>query len=265
MFEAVRIAATGLRHQQMRIDTISDNLANANTMGHKAARLDFKDALYTAGIIPGHPYTPEGDQQKGHGVILSAVTRDFERQGSLIETGHELDFAIAGKGFFELSDAFGNVVYTRAGNFYSAGGEGGMRYLVASNGYYVLDEDGQRIEIPEGTTVVSVLQDGTVYFRGAVDADGQAAETSVRLGMYTFANETGLYSIGNGNYSESEVSGDRMADGVGTIMQGFLEGSNVNLASEFTRMIRTQRAFQLASRALSTADEMEGIANNIRR
>ena len=259
MYEAVMIAATGLRHQQTRLDTIANNIANVNSNAYKSERLDFKDALYTAGYIPARPRTPEpdGNQQKGHGVMIAGITKDY-RTGSLQETNRELDVAIEGEGFFEVEDLEGNLIYTRNGAF-EMGRTGDGYYLTNGDGYYIHDADGARIRIPDGTEKLSVSNDGIMtFFIGA-------EMTTVRLGLYTFRNLTGLLSVGSGNYGESEASGEKMIAGKARLWQGTLEISNVSLSEEMTRIIRTQRVFQLASRALKTADDMEGIANNLRR
>ena len=259
MYEAINIAATGLQSQQRRLDTIAHNVSNINTAAYKSTRLDFKDALYTAGLVPALPRTrdPEGNQQKGHGVMVAGTTKDFST-GAIQATGRQIDFAIEGEGFFALSDPEGETVYTRSGSFNLSVEDDGI-YLVNSAGYYVQDADGERIMIPEYTEKIGVPENGMITFSVGED------ETNVMLGVYTFRNLTGLLSDGNSNYSESVASGERMpADGA-RIRQGVLEISNVKLSEEMTRMIRTQRAFSLASKALTTSDEMEGIANNMRR
>ena len=257
MYEAMMIAATGLQNQQRRLDTIANNVANVNTTSFKSARLDFKDALYTAGIVPALPRTPEGNQQKGHGLMVAGITKDFS-VGSFQRTDRLLDVAIEGEGFFALESADGDTIYTRNGCFNISVEDDG-NYLVNGDGYYVQDADGMRIQMPEFIETIRVDDDGTITFSVGEE------ETVVNLGLFTFRNITGLMSAGEGNYSESIASGERLpADGA-VIRQGVIEGSNVDLAEEMTRMIRTQRVFQLASRALTTADDMEGIANNMRR
>jgi len=257
MYEAMMIAATGLQNQQRRLDTIANNVANVNTVAFKSVRLDFKDALYTAGIIPGPPRTPEGNQQKGHGVMIAGITKNFA-PGSLQVTDRSLDFAIEGEGFFALDDGNDGIVYTRNGAFHVSNEEFGP-YIVNGEGLFVLDSNDMRIPIPPGTTAITVNSGGIISFTGLGE------ETFASLGVYTFRNLTGLTSAGSGNYAESPASGERFAAPNAVVRQGALEGSNVSLAEEMTRIIRTQRAFQLASRALTTADEMEGIANNMRR
>ena len=257
MYEAMIIAASGLQNQQRRLDTIANNVANVNTTAYKSARLDFKDALYTAGIVPANPRTPEGNQQKGHGVIVAGIVKDFS-MGNIQTTDRSLDAAIEGEGFFELSDGGGNIVYTRNGAFSISSQDDG-NYLVNGEGLYVLDTAGERIRIPFGTDTINVDTNGAITFTAFEQ------ESTVAIGVYTFRNITGLASMGNGTYAESVASGEKLPVDDVVIRQGTIEGSNVNLSEEMTRLIRTQRTFQLASRALKTADEMEGIANNMRR
>ena len=256
MYEAMMIAATGLTNQQRRLDVIANNVSNINSTAYKSARLDFKDALYTAGIVPGPPRTPapEGNQQKGHGVMVAGIAKNYAT-GTVRSTERDLDIAIVGDGFLELEDTGGGLLYTRNGAMYldDAG------YLVNADGLFILADDGSRIQAPYGTDGIDIGAGGLITFT----ADG--IETAVSLGLYTFRNVTGLISSGRGTYSETPASGERRrADGV-IVKQGLLEISNVDLAEEMTRMIRTQRTFQLASRALTTADQMEGIANNLRK
>ena len=255
MYEAVMMAATGLTNQQRRIDSIADNVSNVNTVGYKAARLDFKDALYTAGMGP--TASPDGNLQKGHGVMISSISKQFS-QGGLLTTGEELDFAIDGEGFLEVRAPSGELLYTRAGNLY-VGQAGDRSYLVNSQGYFVQNNLGERINVPEGTTSIGVGEDGAITFTAG---DWTATD---RFGLYTFVNKTGLSAAGNGNYEITVASGQKQTSPEIRIKQGALEASNVELATEMTRLIRAQRAFSLAGRALTTADDMEGIANNLKR
>ena len=263
MYEAKMIAATGLHNQQRRLDTIAHNVANVNTVAFKNSRLDFKDALYTAGIVPARARTPEGNQQKGHGVMTAGIKKDFV-MGSLQTTDRQLDLAIEGEGFFALRDVSGDTIYTRNGSFNLSVEEDGV-YLVNGNGYYVLDTNGDRIMIPAFTESISVKSNGSITFMSGGEELPGEDEDPIILGLYTFRNLMGLLSIGDSNYAESVASDVPVAAQEASIRQGVLEMSNVSLADEMTRMIRTQRAFSLASRALTTADEMEGIANNMKR
>jgi flagellar basal-body rod protein FlgG len=260
MYLAKSIAASGLRHQQLRIDTIAHNIANANTVGFKNSRLDFKDSLYTAGITPGPARSLDESQQKGHGLLVAGITRDF-KPGNMERTERELDFAIEGEGFFSVSNHDGTTAYTRNGVFHRSVEANGT-FLVNGQGLYVLDENGARIQMPAETSKIESDADGRLRFYNLQNE--QVGEA--RLGIFTFRNLKGLEAVGNGNFSPSPAAGERFQvnDNI-TLRQGIIEASNINLAEEMTRVIRTQRAFQLASRALTTADEMQGIANNMRR
>ena len=259
MYEAIMIAATGLKNQQRRMDVIANNVANVNSAAFKSDRLDFKDALYTTGIVPNYPRTPapDGNQQKGHGVMVAGITKDYST-GAFQRTDRHLDVAIEGEGFYELEDPNGGIVYTRNGSLELGEGGDGM-YLVSGDGWFIHDADGQRIKVPDDMGSVAIDTDGTIRF----EANGE--ETTVKLGLFTFRNLTGLMSSGNGNLSETVASGEKMPATGAVVRQGELEISNVKLSEEMTRIIRTQRVFQLSSRALTTADEMDAIANNMRR
>jgi len=259
MYLAMSIAASGLRNQTTRIDTIANNLSNANTIGYKNSRLDFKDSLYSVGITPGPNRTADGNLQKGHGLMVTAITRDF-KPGHFERTERELDFAIEGEGFFAFENPTGGVVYGRNGVF-NLSVEAGGTYLVNGEGLYVLDENENRIMVPFPATRVSSDVDGTLRF--LTSNNEQLGEA--RLGIFTFRNIKGLVAAGSSTFAESPASGVRLPAADAVLRQGVLEGSNVKLGDEMTRIIRTQRAFQLAARALTTADEMEGIANNMRR
>jgi flagellar basal-body rod protein FlgG len=257
MFQAMRTAATALKNQQTRLDTIGDNIANVNTVAFRNTRLNFRDALYSTGITPGPPRTPEGNQQRGHGVMVASTRIDFTG-GNIQMTGIPLDIALEGEGFFQVGDMAGNVFFTRKGNF-TISAEADGNFIVTANGLYLHDINGDRIRMDPGTHTINIGTDGAMTF---VSPTGVETAT---LAVVTFRNVTGLYSVGNSLFQPGDASGEQLVP-VGTVVrQGALEGSNVDMAKEMTRMIRTQRAFQLASRALTTADEMEGIANNMRR
>jgi len=175
-------------------------------------------------------------------------------------TERALDFTIEGEGFFSLESPAGGVSYTRNGVFNLSVEAGGV-FLVNGQGLYVLDENGARIQIPAETTAIEADVDGTLRFVRHDELLGTA-----RLGIFSFTNLKGLMASGNANFVHTPAAGEifQVNDNI-TVRQGILEASNVNLAEEMTRVVRTQRAFQLASRALTTADEMQGIANNMRR
>lgn len=252
MIQSVYTACAGLTSQQKRMDTIANNISNVNTIAFKSSSIVFKDTLYTTMENP-EDAAGSANLQRGTGITLAATALDFS-QGNLRETGGELDLAIDGAGFFKLLDQQGEAVYTRDGTFCRSMSEDGD-YLVNSQGCYVLDESDNKIRLPETGTYIRVDADGTIAAEGG----------AVRLGICEFANAGGLNSIGGNLFSESASSGDAAyAEGF-TVRQGVLENSNVELATELTKLIRAQRTFSLASKALQTADEMEGLANNIRR
>ncbi|HHU22246.1 MAG TPA: flagellar hook-basal body protein [Clostridiales bacterium] len=250
--QAIYTAATGLKAQQNRLDTIAANISNVNTVGYKSTRVDFKDALYNL------MENPAGDSMasnllKGSGVLMNATTTDFS-EGRLETTNSILDFAIIGEGFFTLENTQGEILYTRNGSF-SLSAEEDASYLVSSQGYYVLDRDGNRIALPKDLTGLNIAN-GTMLR----NEDGELAA----LGIVTFPNNDGLLAAGETCYRPSETAGEPTPLEDARIEQGKIESSNVDLAQELTLLIRSQRAYSLASRALKTADDMDGLANNIR-
>lgn len=257
MYEAMITAASGIRGQQRRLDVIADNMANVNTNGFKASRLNFKDTLHVAG---GYPYADdEANQQKGYGVLTASISRIFST-GSMLTTGRDMDFAIHGDAFFEVMNKDGSISYTRVGNFYFSE-VGGRNYLVTGNGDFILDNADAPITLPDGAHSMAVDTNGHITFKG----DDDTAIDGGSLALRTFVNPDGLSSVGGCNYVVTEASGEALTATKFEIRQGVLENSNVDIAQEMTRLIRAQRAFSFASRALTTADQMEGIANNMRR
>jgi flagellar basal-body rod protein FlgG len=254
--QSVFAAAQGLSAQQERIDTIANNISNVNTAAFKRANVSFKDALYTGMENPGGAEGKVYNLQKGTGIVLASSMLDFS-QGTIESTGNNLDFAIEGDGFFQLREPDGSYVYTRDGSFEISVEEDGS-YLVTEQGSYVMDQDGNKIRIPAGVCEMTVSEDGTLTF----GTGEEAGET--KFGIYTFPNASGLYSAGNGVYTGSPAAGDAEPAEAYRICRESLEGSNVLLADELTRLVRAQRMYSLASRALQTADDMEGLAINIR-
>ncbi len=250
MMQSVYSAASAIKAQQTRLDTIAMNLANVNQNGYKSKRIDFKDALYTAMHSPVEADNG-GNLLKGSGVVVGATATNFDA-GARITTGKPLDVAITGKGFFTVQGSDGATYYTRGGNF-DVSVEGDARYLVTASGNYVLDAAGQRISLPPDTTP-SISPDGVIT------ADG--GEVAV-IGLVQFQNEEGLLAQGNGLFVQSVASGAPRA-ATSTMVQGSVEGSNVELSQELTLLIRTQRAYSLASKALQTADDMDGLSNHLR-
>ena len=250
--QALYTAASGLSAQQLRLGAIASNLANANTPGFKATRNDFKDTLYKNLVDPELPATPDANLACGTGVRLDATNIDME-QGAIVDTGFPLDFAIEGDGFFRVQDENGRILYTRCGSFTTTNnGEG--NYLVTPEGHYVLDADGNRMGMPDDVTTVTVTPDG------AISADGVAYGT---LGLVSFQNADGLAPAGGTCFEETVSSGPAVAEAGSKIIQGSLERSNVDMSQELTLLIRSQRAYSLASRAVTTTDDMMGLANNL--
>lgn len=249
--QAIYTAKHGLQAQQQRLDTIAANIANVSTTGYKAQSTGFKDALYTKMIDPSDPGSAANLQQ-GSGVIAASGYRDFSG-GTPMETGETLDFYIEGDGFFTVQDGSGTQLYTRGGAF-SVSVEQDGRYLVTADGYYVLDENGNRIELPQDMGNLSITQDGLLDFGNG---------TTAQLRLVTFTNKDGLSLTGSGCYAETTASGAPKASSA-SVRQGYLESSNVDVSMEFTKLIRTQRAYSIAGKVLSTWNDMENETNNIR-
>ncbi len=252
MMQSLLTAASGLSAQQQKIDIISNNIANVNTAAYKSTDARFQDTLYTAMENPDAE-APATNLEKGTGVALSSTTINFS-QGSTLSTGNTLDLMIEGDAFFKLEKADGEYAYTKDGSFSLSAEDDGI-YLVNSDGYYVLDENDERILVPEDADSFIVKNDGSIVM-GSAEA---------QLGIYEFDNTAGLTPAGGNMFTESVASGTAVAAEDYSIEQGTLEGSNVDLALELTNLMQAQRVFSLASKALQTADEMEGLANNLRR
>ncbi len=254
MLQALFTSATGLAAQQQRLDTIANNLANVNTNGFKSVRTDFKDALYNEMLRPVPDDTV--DLQRGVGALLSANVKDYHK-GAIQNTGVNTDFYIDGEAFFQVYTKNGEIAYTRAGDF-SVSREPAANYLVTKTGDYVLDENGNKISLSGDLETLSCASDGSLSM-------GQNSPIFAKLGVYDFPNLDGLTSLGGNYYMPTAVSGGARRTAGYEIRQGALEMSNVNMGQEMTRLIRAQRAFSLASRAVTTADNMEQTALDSRR
>lgn len=252
MIQSLYSAASGICNEQLRIDTIANNIANVNTTGYKSSRMDFKDAYYTT---MNNPENSGGGANLARGTgVVPASTNLKLTQGTVAETGKALDFAIKGEGFFSVRDSAGDIRYTRNGSF-AVSVEADGNYLTADDGSYVLDKDGQKIKMPENGSAIAVADNGTIT------ADGK----TVQLGIYEFPNPGGLSKTGDSRFAVTAASGAAAAATKSKIQQGALEGSNVDLSDEITSLIQAQRMFSLSCRALQTSDEMEGLANSIRK
>ncbi len=261
MNAALWIAKTGLDAQQTRMSVISNNLANVNTMGFKQSRAVFEDLLYqnvrqAGGQSSQDTVLPSG-LMLGTGVRTVATEKMFS-QGNLVQTENSLDVAIQGKGFFQVLRPDGSLGYTRDGSFQ----KDAQGQLVTSSGYLVQPA----ISIPEDTLTVTVGRDGVV----SVMQPGQAAPTQVgQLQLADFVNPAGLQPMGENMFLETASSGAPQVgnpglNGIGSLVQGALESSNVNVVEEMVNMIEAQRAYELNSKAISTVDQMLGyVANNL--
>jgi len=264
MMRALWTASTGMLAQQLNVDNISNNMANVNTVGYKKSRMEFKDLLYETmerGIVKDGQGKPV-NLQVGHGVMTAASTKFFTT-GNLEVTNNPYDLAIDGKGFFKVLGPDGEEYYTKDGSF-KISAEGENYILVTSDGCYVQGENGN---IDLGTDVKDFIVDS----RGAITVkreDGTVEELG-NISIITFVNPAGLESIGRNLFIATEISGepfDTENDGTGgNVLQGYLEYSNVQIVEEMVKLIQAQRAYELNSKTIQTADEMLGMASNLRR
>ncbi|WP_106796804.1 flagellar basal-body rod protein FlgG [Rhizobium sp. H4] len=256
---ALAIAATGMDAQQTNLEVIANNIANINTTGFKRARAEFTDLLYQTERAKGvanranQAVVPEG-ANIGLGVQTSAV-RNLHLQGELTQTGNDLDVALIGKGFFQIQSTDGTTLYTRAGAF----NKNDQGQLVTIDGYEVLPG----ITIPQGSTELTISRSGEVSVKlpGVTDATvlGQ-------LTLADFVNEAGLQPIGDNLFQETAASGEAVVgnpdeEGFGYMKQGYLESSNVDPVKEITELISAQRAYEMNSKVITTADEMASIVS----
>ncbi len=260
---ALRTAATGMSAQQMNVEVISNNIANMNTVGFKRQRAEFQDLMYQnverAGARTSDAGTvaPTGIQI-GAGVKAGATYRITE-QGAATKTENRYDLAIDGQGFFQVLLPSGETAYTRAGNF----GLDNQGRLVTDDGYVVQPE----ITVAEGARDVSISKSGQVQVLLGDDPQPQEAG---QLQMATFINEAGLEAIGDNLLLETGASGAAVIGspgdtGFGTLMQGYTEASNVDAVSEITALIVAQRAYEMNSKVINTADEMLSAANQLKQ
>lgn len=247
--------------QQLNVDTIANNLANANTSGFKVRKVQFQDLLYQTLTAPG---TQSGEQtvfptglQLGLGTRVVANEVIF-RQGDFVGTGNPLDVVIEGNGFFQIRQPTGELAYTRAGSFQlNRDGQ-----IVTNNGDFVEPN----ITVPQDALDISIGLDGTVSFTQPGQNQAQQAG-SIEIAM--FQNPAGLKALGNNLFQPTEASGDPIVglpggqEGLGRLRQGFLENSNVSVVEEFIQLITAQRAYEANARVVRTADEMYEEANSL--
>jgi flagellar basal-body rod protein FlgG len=263
MLRALYSAASGMNAQQMNVDNIANNLANANTAGYKMRRAQFQDLLYQNVTQPG---TAAGQQtvvptglQVGLGTRVGSNEIIFT-QGAFSETDNPLDLVIQGNGFFQIQQPNGQLAYTRAGSF-----------QLNSTGN-IVDPNGNPLQpsitIPPEAQSITIAQDGTVSYTMPSQT---AAQQAGQIQLANFQNPAGLNSLGNGLYTPTEASGQPIvgapggSEGLGTIMQGYTEQSNVSVVEEFINLIAAQRGYEANSKVVQAADNMYQQVNNLTR
>jgi flagellar basal-body rod protein FlgG len=259
---AMSIGATGMLAQQLNVEVISNNIANITTTGFKRMRAEFKDLLYENIRRPGSQSSDTGTIvptgiQIGNGVAAGAVYR-INIQGSVEQTGNALDLAVIGKGFLQIQMPDGTTAYTRAGNLQlNATGQ-----VVTSDGYPIVPS----ITVPADTIDITVNSSGQVFAK----VDGQVNLSNLgQLQLATFANPAGLEAIGDNLLRETPASGtattgNPTANGFGKLQQASLEKSNVDIVQELTNLITAQRAYEMNSRVIKSADDMMSSLNQLR-
>jgi flagellar basal-body rod protein FlgG len=265
MFDALQIAATGMQAQQQNVDTIANNLANVNTAGFKKARVTFSD-LVRQGVQPAGVASDAGAgagaldarPRIGTGVGIAAIAKLFDA-GDVRKTDMPLDIAIAGEGFFEVEMPDGVRAYTRAGSL-KVNSEG----LLSTQSGQVLKPN---VMIPDKIQALVITRDGKVQ----VSLPNQATPVETgRLDMVRFANPGALTALGDNLYRSSETSGEPIAgrpgeDAMGTVRQGFLEGSNVKMVEEVVNLMLAQRAYEASVKVVQASDDMLAMVNNLRK
>ena len=261
MFHSLYTAASGMTAQQLNLDNIANNLANSSTAGFQARRVQFSDLLYQNMVMPGAAATQQTTVASGLQIGLGTRpgnTEIMQTQGDLSSTGNPLDFAIQGNGFFQILLPNGQTGYTRAGSFQTDA----QGNLVTAGG----DALQPALNIPVAATNITVGKDGTVSV--TLPGQTQAQQVGV-IQLAMFPNPGGLNSVGNNYFLETTASGNPIvgtpggAEGLGTIQQGMLENSNVDVVGEFIQMILAQRSYEANSRVVHAADEMFQTINGL--
>jgi len=246
MFRALYTAASGMLAQQLNLDNIANNLANAGTVGFRGTRLQFQDLIYQEMVVPGSAATQQTTVSTGLQIGLgtrASASEVLQTQGEYDNTGNSLDLAIQGAGFFQVKQTNGEIAYTRAGTFH-------------------LDQQGNVV------TASSVGSDGTVTVMMPGQTNAQQVGT---IQLATFPNPGGLLANGNNLFTPTTASGDPIvgtpggSEGLGTLQQGMLENSNINVVDEFIQMIVTQRAYESNSKVVQAAVQMLQDVNNMSR
>lgn len=271
MVRSLWTGATGMRAQQINMDTIANNLANVNTTGYKTQTNEFRSLLYQTiqtETTSANGETKPGSAQVGLGVRNASINTNFS-QGALLASESDTSFAIDGKGFFAVQGGDGNTYYTRNGTFlWSLATSGNM--LCDSDGNPVLDTTGKAIILNDSyvTSQITVTQDGEVCYP---DEKNNPKPLGIKIGLWQFSNPNGLKREGEGLFSQTAASGEALNEATNnalqksSVIQGYLEGSNVAIVDEMVNMITTQRAYEFNSKIITTTDTMLDEANNLRR
>jgi len=263
MIRALYSAASGMNAEQLNVDNIANNIANANTTGFKSRRAQFQDLLYQTMIQPGAAAGQQSTVPTGLQLGLGTRAASNEvifSQGDFSQTNNPLDLVIQGQGFFQIRRATGDLAYTRSGNF----------HLNRDGQVVTIDGDllDPPITIPQGAQNVTIGTDGTVSY----GQPGQtASQQAGQIQLANFANPSGLNNIGNNLFLPTDASGDPQVgapggqEGMGTLLQGFTEQSNVSVVQEFINLIVSQRAYEANSKVVKAADDMYQQVNNLKQ
>ncbi|MGB6940881.1 MAG: flagellar basal-body rod protein FlgG [Bryobacteraceae bacterium] len=263
MIRALFSAASGMNAQQTNVENIANNIANANTAGFKARRAQFQDLLYQNLIQPGAAATQQSIVPTGLqlGLGTRAVSNEvLFTQGDFSETDNPLDLVIQGNGFFQVLQPSGQIAYTKAGTFH------------LNNTGQIVDPNGNLLDppitIPQNSLSLTIGSDGTVSYT----LPGQsAAQQAGQIQLANFANPSGLNSLGQSLFGQTDASGSPVigppggSDGLGTLLQGYVEQSNVSIVQEFVNLIVSQRAYEANSKVVKAADDMYQQVNNLKQ
>jgi flagellar basal-body rod protein FlgG len=263
MIRALFSAASGMNAQQTNVENIANNIANANTAGFKSRRAQFQDLLYQNLIQPGAAATQQSVVPTGLqlGLGTRAVSNEvIFTQGDFSETDNPLDLVIQGNGFFQVLQPSGQIAYTKAGTFH------------LNNTGQIVDPNGNLLDppitVPQNALSLTIGSDGTVSYT----LPGQsAAQQAGQIQLANFANPSGLNSLGQSLFAQTDASGSPIvgppggSDGLGTLMQGYIEQSNVSIVQEFVNLIVSQRAYEANSKVVKAADDMYQQVNNLKQ
>jgi flagellar basal-body rod protein FlgG len=263
MIRALYSAASGMTAQQLNVDNIAHNIANANTAGFKTRRAQFQDLLYQSMIQPGASASQQSTVPTGLQLGLGTRAASNEiifTQGDFSQTDNPLDVVIQGSGFFQIRRPSGDLAYTKSGSFH------------LNRDGQVVTSDGDLLEppitIPQDAQSITIARDGTVSYTQAGQTAGQQAG---QIQIANFANPSGLNSIGRNLYLPTDASGDPVVgspggqEGMGSLLQGYVEQSNVSVVQEFINLIVSQRAYEANSKVVKAADEMYQQVNNLKQ